>query len=76
MLEYIIIGIVVCAALGYFIYSSVKKLKCLLAPVDKGCCGKGTCGHSCEDCPFAKQFGPSAEPPKKKKKNGGSCCCG
>lgn len=75
MLEYIIIGFVVCAALGYFIYTSVKKLRNLFAPIDKGCGGNGACGHSCEDCPFAKQFGPQPEKPKKKKK-GGSCCCG
>ncbi|MBQ9816494.1 MAG: FeoB-associated Cys-rich membrane protein [Proteobacteria bacterium] len=75
MLEYIIVGLIVAAALVYTIVTIYKKIKRLSAPQ------VGACGHRCDCCPFAKYNGgmPCCDHPENRKaakKSKSGCCCG
>ena len=78
MLDYIIVTVLVIAALAYTVITLYKKYKRLSTDPTGGC------GHKCDCCPFAKYNGgkalcnnPNAHKKQKaQKKSRNSCCCG
>ncbi len=63
--------VIVAIAVFYTIYSFVKKYRRLTAPEKSQ--KIGPCGHSCDNCPFAKYADLGSCPNRKKPKK--SCCC-